>query len=205
MEGSVFVAITSLCTSGFLGRAYMVEDHDGDILLISLIVSIVTTVVSIVWCLGFSSGISGKPSRGLEFMKCLYPILGVATPMLLTITFVLTSYLNDHMNSATLIVLAFIAHIATMIVLKFGYDVVTYSQMTQSDGGVLKLIPYPVFLYTVNEVVHNITNPTNDVRSQVFVYIMAVLLGVMETRKFFTIFLPKKYESVNQEESNSIL
>lgn len=201
MEGSVFVAITSLCTSGFLGRAYMIEDHDGDVLLLSLIVSIVTTVMSIVWCLGFSNGLSGKPSRGLELMKCMYPVLGVATPLLLTITFVMTSYLNDQMGSTTLVVLAFIAHIATMIVLKFGYDVVTYTQMTQDDGGVLKLIPYPVFLYTLNEVVHNITNPTNDTRSQVFVYIMAVLLGVMETRKFFTIFLPKKYEPVQQEDS----
>ena len=81
MEGSIFVAITSLCTSGFLGRAYMIEDHDGDILLISLIVSIVTTVMSIAWSLGFSNGLSGKPSRGLELMKCLYPVLGVATPL----------------------------------------------------------------------------------------------------------------------------
>ena len=201
MEGSIFVAITSLCTSGFLGRAYMIEDHDGDILLISLIVSIVTTVMSIAWSLGFSNGLSGKPSRGLELMKCLYPVLGVATPLLLTITFVLTSYLNDQMGSVTLIVLAFIAHIATMIVLKFGYDVVTYNEMTQEDGGILKLIPYPIFLYTLNEVVHNITNPTNDTRSQVFVYIVAVLLGGMETRKFFTIFLPKKYEAVQQDDS----
>ena len=106
----------------------MIEDHDGDILLMSLIVSIVTTVMSITWSLGFSNGLSGKPSMGLELMKCLYPVLGVATPLLLTITFVLTSYLNDQMGSVTLIILAFIAHIATMIVLKFGYDVVTYTR-----------------------------------------------------------------------------
>lgn len=201
MEGSVFVAITSLATSAFLGRAYMIEDHDGDVLLISLIVSIVTTVMAIVWSMVFSRGISGKPGRGTDLLKCMDPILGVATPLLLTITFVMTSYLNDQMEASTLIVLAFIAHIATMIVLKFGYDIVTYEQMTRADGGILKLIPYPVFLYALNEVVHNITNPTNDVRSQVFVYIMSVLLGGMEIRKFFSIFLPKKYEAVDQDDS----
>ena len=64
--------------------------------------------------------------------------------------------------------------------------------MTQEDGGILKLIPYPIFLYTLNEVVHNITNPTNDTRSQVFVYIMAVLLGGMETENS----LPFSYQKI---------
>ena len=86
-----------------------------------------------------------------------------------------------------------------MIVLKFGYDVVTFEKVSTEDGGYMALLPYPLFLYALNEVTHNITNNTSDIRSSVFVYVMTTLLGGMEVRKFFTIFIPKGYTEVETD------
>lgn len=197
-SGTVFVGITSLASTAFLIRSQMIDEQShGDTLMIALILSAITTVMAITWSLFYSQKSSAE-GKVKDIMSCSGPLFGVATPLALTITFVLLSYLNDTMGT-TLITLAFIGHIATMIVLKFGYDVVTFEKVSTEDGGYMALLPYPLFLYALNEVTHNITNNTSDIRSSVFVYVMTTLLGGMEVRKFFTIFIPKGYTEVDTD------